>query len=55
MSKLTQTLAAVLVLATASVAVNTSVSAKPTKPEAPTQHEFSWMERASQNVDGGGY
>jgi hypothetical protein len=54
MTKLTQTLVAALVLATASVAVNTSVSAKPAKAEAPTQ-ELSWMERASQTVDGGGY
>ena len=55
MTKLTQTVLAALVFATAAVAVNTSVSAKPAKPEAPTTQEHSWMDRASQNVDGGGY
>jgi hypothetical protein len=55
MTKITQTLVAALVLATASVAVNTSVYAKPAKAEAPASQELSWMDRASQTVDGGGY
>ena len=40
-------------IATASVALTAKVNAGPTQ-KYPTQAELNWMDRASQNFDGGG-
>jgi len=45
-------LAAALILATASVALTSTVNAGPAK-QYPTQEETNWMERASKIFDGG--
>ena len=47
-----KTVIATLIIATASVALASKVNAGPTK--YPTQAELNWMDRASQNFDGGG-
>ena len=48
---ITKTLAALLILASASVALSANANARPAKEQA-TQ-EYSWMDRASQVTDGG--
>jgi hypothetical protein len=46
-----KTVIATLIIATASVALASKVNAG---PKYPTQAELTWMDRASQNFDGGG-
>ncbi|MEJ0074524.1 MAG: hypothetical protein WDO17_03605 [Alphaproteobacteria bacterium] len=48
-----KTFIATLIIATASVALTAQVNAGPTQ-KYPTQAELNWMDRASQNFDGGG-
>ena len=45
-----KTVIATLIIATASVALASKVNAGPTQ-KYPTQAEFNWMDRASQNFD----
>jgi len=52
-TKVTKTLAAALVLASSSVALNSKASAGPGAQQFPTNQEQSWMERASRTFDGG--
>jgi hypothetical protein len=49
----TKALFAALILTSASLAVASKANAGPNGH--PTQSEYSWMERASKNIDGGGY
>ncbi len=49
---ITKTLAALLILASASVALTSNASTAPIKQDQANQ-EYSWMDRASRVTDGG--
>ena len=49
MYKTLKTVIAVLLIGSASVAI----AAPASQPTAPSQHELSWMDRASKTFDGG--
>jgi hypothetical protein len=50
---LAKTLAATLILATASFALAVKANAGPGAQSNQSQGEYSWMERASKTTDGG--
>jgi hypothetical protein len=52
-TKIAKTAAAAFVLASSSIALNSSANAGPGAHQFPTNQEQSWMERASRNTDGG--
>jgi hypothetical protein len=52
-TKIAKTVAATLVLASSSIALNSNASAGPGAHQFPTSQEQSWMERASRTFDGG--
>jgi hypothetical protein len=53
-TRIAKTVAAALVLASSSIALNSNASAGPGAHQFPTNQEQAWMERASRNTDGGG-
>ncbi len=53
-TKIAKTVAAALVLASSSIALNSNASAGPGVRQFPTSAEQAWMERASRNSDAGG-
>jgi hypothetical protein len=52
-TKIANTLAAAIVLASSSIALSFHASAGPGVQQVPTNQEQAWMERASRNFDGG--
>lgn len=53
MTKTTKTLVAALVLASATVSLAANSYAAPRQQQGPSEAERTWMDHASQNVDGG--
>jgi hypothetical protein len=53
-TKIAKSVAAALVLASSSIAWNSTASAGPGAHQFPTSQEQAWMERASRTTDGGG-
>jgi hypothetical protein len=54
MSKTVKTLVAALVVATATLTLAANSYAAPRYQQGPSDSERTWMDHASQNVDGGG-